>query len=84
MTLIAGGKHLNKISVLAIIPGSPADEADIRPGDRILRLGIIPASYIGLPTIMHILQKKPGKKIRLTISRDGKRLKKHFRLRDLI
>ncbi len=84
LNIIASGINLNVFTVQSIIPNSPAAEADIRPGDRILRLGITPAGFLHLADLMHFFQKKPGKKVKLVIKRDGKKLKKHFRLRDLI
>ncbi len=84
LNVIASGINLNIFTVQSIIPNSPASEADIRPGDRIVRLGITPAGFLRLADLMYFFQKKAGKKVSLVIKRDGKKLKKHFRLRDLI
>lgn len=84
LNVIASGTTLNQFNVQSVIPNSPASEADIRPGDRIVRLGITPAGFLGLADIMHYFQKRPGKKVCLVLKRDGKRVKKRFRLRDLI
>lgn len=84
LTVVAGGENFNQFTVQAVIPNSPASEVGILPGDRITRLGITPASFLGLKDILHYFQKKPGKKVRVVIRRNGKRLKKKFRLRDLI
>lgn len=82
--LIAGGKALNQFTVQSVIPGSPGDEAGILPGDLVLRVGFIPHNFIGLSDIQKIFQKRPGKKIRLIISRNNKTMKKKLVLRDLI
>ena len=84
LNLIAGGTNLNRFTVQSVIQNSPAAEADIRAGDRIVQLGITPTGFLGLADLMHYFQKKPGKKVRIVIQRNGKRLKKRFRLRDLI
>ncbi|MBL7825627.1 MAG: aspartyl protease family protein [Saprospiraceae bacterium] len=84
LTIVAGGIALNQYTVQSVIAGSPAAEADIKPGDRIIRVGITPAGVLGLQDLVGIFQKKPGKKIRLTVLRDGKKMKKSFSLRELI
>lgn len=84
LILIAGGVALNRFTVQGIIPHSPAAEAGMLPGDRIVRVGLTPTIFWGLSDLQHVFQKHAGKKIRVVIRRDGKKLKKVFRLRDLI
>jgi C-terminal processing protease CtpA/Prc len=63
---------------------SPASEAGIMPGDQIIQLGIAPAQILRLQDVLKALQKKPGKKIRLLILRDGVKIRKMVVLRNLI
>lgn len=84
LNIISSGPTLNYFSVLNVLPGSPADEAGIFAGDRILRIGWMPASLRALADLQADLQKKPGKKVKIVIKRDGKVMKKWVVLRDLI
>lgn len=84
LNLIASGANLNYFSVLNILPGSPAEEAGIHAGDRIVRIGRLHSRFRTLAQLHHILQGKPGKKIKVVVKREGKVLKKQILLRDLI
>lgn len=84
LSLIASGERFNDFVVQNIIPNSPAEDADIRRGDQIVRVRWLPANFYSLADIQRILQKKPGKKIKLVIKRDGEKLRKTIVLRDLI
>ena len=84
MMIFAYGLEFNKFIVRDIIPNSPAEEADILPNDLILRIQGYPTHFFSLAGINAMLLKKPGKKIRLVISREGKTLKREFYLRDLV
>lgn len=84
LILIAGGKALNKYYVSKVIPGSPAAEVGIIRGDLILRLNGTATTFFPLDTILKKLKRKPGKKIRLVILRQGRKMKRTFVLRDLI
>ncbi len=84
LSLIVSGAQLSQFTVNYVLPNSPASEADIRKGDRIVKVGFFPAAVYSLEDLIHIFEKKPGKKIRIKIKRDGKRLKKQVVLRDLI
>ncbi|MCS7036466.1 MAG: aspartyl protease family protein [Saprospiraceae bacterium] len=84
MVVLAHGPRLSDFIVQHVLDNSPAAEADIRPGDQIVRIGSTPAHFYTLSDVMNIFQRKPGKKIRLTIQRGEERLKKTIVLRDLI
>lgn len=84
LSIIASGVNLNYYSVLNVLPGSPAEEVGIKAGDRILRIGWMSASLRTLADLQALLQKKPGKQVKIVIKRDGKVIKKRMVLRDLI
>lgn len=84
INVIASGRDLRTFIVSDIIPGSPADEVDIRPGDEIRRINGVPYIFLTLEGINRRLKKKVGKVTRLVIIRDGTTLKKKFKLRNLI
>jgi len=84
MLIYAIGHNLKDFYVNTIIPGSPAEEAGIREGDLILKIRGLPASLFDLASINRMLMKRTGKKIKVTIERNGVRMEKSFRLRDLI
>jgi len=84
LNLIASGLHFATLTVQNVLPNSPAAEADLQRGDVILRVNLLSSNLLSLTDVQHILQKKPGKKIKMVVRRDGKRLKKTFLLRDLI
>ena len=84
INLIASGAGFRTFNVQSVLPGSPAEEADIRRGDVIVRVGLAPAALLSLGDLQRIFQKKPGKKVTVIIKRNGKRMKKKTVLRDLI
>ena len=84
LVLIAGGAKLNEYYVSKVIPNSPAAEAGIIRGDRIIGLNGTTAAFSTLGSVLKRLKRKPGKKIRLVILRRGTKMKRHLILRDLI
>jgi len=84
MYLLASGTSLNEFIVESVMDNSPASEAGILPGDRILQIGIAPARILRLQDVLKALQKKPGKKVRLLILRNGVKVRKTVLLRNLI
>lgn len=84
LNIIAGGISLNRFTVQGVIANSPASEAGILPGDRITWVNALPVGLLGLSELQHCFQKRVGKKVKVVLRRDGKRIKKTIRLRDLI
>ncbi|MBL7809242.1 MAG: PDZ domain-containing protein, partial [Saprospiraceae bacterium] len=84
LSIIASGFNLNYFTVLNVLPGSPADEAGIHAGDRIMRIGFWAASMRTLAELNGLLQQKPGKKVKIVVKRNGEVMKKQIILRDLI
>lgn len=82
MIIYAIGPELNQFYVKTVIPGTPAHEAGILPGDMIKRVGIWKDRFWTLEKLNNHLQKRDGKKIRMVIERYGVRIRKTFRLRD--
>jgi hypothetical protein len=84
LNIIAGGTSLNRFTVQAVLPNSPAAEAGFLPGDRLMRVGVFPTTILRLAELQKMFQKKPGKIVTVVIRREGKRIKKAVKLRDLI
>lgn len=84
LNFIASGLALNRFTVQDVVPNSPAAEAGILPGDEIVRVRMTPTSFFSLSSLQRVFQKKPGKHIKLTLRREGKKIKKTIVLRDLI
>lgn len=84
LVLVASGKNLKKVVVRNVVPSSPAAEVGILPGDEILSTNRVPVSLSTLSSITQKFQKKTGKKIRLKIKRNGKKMIFNFKLRDII
>ncbi len=84
MLLVAGGPNLTHFYIYSVLDDSPARSAGLQPGDRIMRINWMPASMLTLESINERLKKRPGKKIRMVVKRDGKRLRKTLILRDLL
>ncbi|MEZ5040274.1 MAG: aspartyl protease family protein [Saprospiraceae bacterium] len=84
MTIVAAGKALGQYRVLNVIKDSPADEAGVLPNDILRSINGVPTALISLGEIINKLQKKVGKRTRLTIKRGEEKIKVTFRLRKLI
>lgn len=84
INLIATGFNLDNYTVQAVVPFSPAWNADIRKGDIVKWIGGLPASLLSLEEIIKKLRKAEGKKIKLTLIRGKKRLLKTIILKNLI
>jgi hypothetical protein len=84
MILFAFGPDFNQYAVRDIIDHSPAQESDIRVNDVLLKIQGAETKYFTLDGINRVLQKNPGKKIRVEIRRGSEYLRKKLVLRDLI
>jgi len=61
---------------------SPAEEADIQEGDKLVRMGWLSTKSFTLDKIYKKFQKKEGTKIKLTLERDGHFIQRTIVLRD--
>lgn len=84
LLIIASGPALHNYLIYSVLDDTPAREAGLKPGDEILRMNWVPSVFLSLGGIIRRLQKPAGKRIRMTVRRDGKRVKTSFLLRDLI
>ena len=84
LSLISSGVHHQTFIIQHVQPNSPASEVDIKKGDIILKVGWLSANFFSLDDLIAKFRGKNGKKIKLKLLRDGKKLKKTFYLRDLI
>lgn len=84
LIIYAIGRDFKKFYIKDVIPGTPADEAGILPGDYIVKFNIFPTKFLDLESITNSLSKKAGKKIRLVLLRNGIKVVKEFELEDFL
>lgn len=84
LVLIATGSNLNTITVQRVVPNSPADRAGLQKGDVLKAINGFPIGLLGLSGSSNIFKKREGKKIKLKVKRNKKKLKKVFYLENLI
>ncbi|WP_224995450.1 aspartyl protease family protein [Cesiribacter sp. SM1] len=84
LTISARGKALDSLVVTEIRKDSPAAKAGILKKDIIFKINGMRTQGAGLPMVADFMRKREGKKLRVVILRNGKKLRTHFRLRDAI
>ncbi len=84
LTIVSSGINLNTFTILDVVAGSPADFAGIKAGDEIRSINGMPAKVFTLEELTDKMQGRIGKKMNLTLRRNGERIKTSFHLRDLI
>ncbi len=82
--VVVAGKNLNSYVVHQLIPGSPAADAGVLPGDIIKRINCATSGLLSLHSIHNSFRKKEGKKITMVVKRGKERVKFVFHLRNLI
>jgi hypothetical protein len=84
VTVKAKGSKLNVYVITKVRMQSPGAVADVREGDEIIAVNGITSQYLDLNIVNALLNRKPGKIVRLEIMRDGKRMKRRIILADQI
>jgi len=84
LIVIAASVHLDSYLIREVIPGTPAAEAGLLPGDKILSVNGLPPGLMTLSSVIKILRKREGKRIKMRVLRDGEKMMFRFRLRKLI
>ena len=84
ITVKAKGSALNIFEVIEVRDQSASQKGGILPGDQILSVNGIAAKNLDLNIVNSFFNSKPGKKIKMEISRNGERLKKEIQLEDQI
>lgn len=83
LILYAFGSKLDNYYVKKVIEGSAAEKAGILEGDKLIRVGWLPAKAMSLLDIYKKFQKKAGTKVKLVIERKGKLIRTNIILEDL-
>ena len=84
ITIKAKGSALNIFEVTEVRDKSASQLGGIQAGDEILSVNGISAKNLDLNSVNGFFNSKPGRKIKLEISRNGEKLKKEFLLQDQI
>jgi len=84
LLVYAVGENLDQYVIKDIYEGSPAAEMGLQPNDIIKRIGLRPSFLLNLDNISRIFQKKEGKKVKVIIDREGKKIAKTLILRDYL
>lgn len=82
--ILASGKDLRTFVIQDVALGSPAKNAGIEPGDIIISVNGIPASWFRLEDLSRKFRGKEGKHIRLRIRRANTRITAEFTLQDFL
>lgn len=83
MLIYALGKNLNEYYIKTIYPNTPAQKAGLKPGDKIVKMGFWPIKFYSLSSLLSKLKGKEGKRIKITVLRNGEKIKTEFKLRNL-
>jgi len=84
ITVKAKGSALNIFEVTEVRDQSASQRGGILPGDEIISVNGIAVRNLDLNSVNGFFNSKPGRKIKLEISRKGEKLKKEIHLRDQI
>lgn len=84
LELLAFGLKYKRIKVSGVVEDSPAFIAGLQEGDEIIRCNWVSVRYSNLNWITSQLRAHDGKKMRLVILRDGKKMRFSFKLKKYI
>jgi C-terminal processing protease CtpA/Prc len=81
LEFLAQGKDLDRFVISRIRKNAAADNVGFEPGDIVVSLNNIRSEKLDLTKIYTQLNDKEGKKINLTVYRDGQYISRSFLLR---
>lgn len=84
LVVFATGKNLNEYVINDVIDGSPAYEAGLLPGDKIIKMGWRRKSFLTLEKISKILSSDKDKEIKIKVKRGEEKRTFSFTLKDLL
>jgi hypothetical protein len=84
ITIKAKGSALNIFEVTEVRDQSASQMGGILPGDEILSVNGIAVKNLDLNSVNGFFNSKPGRKVKLEISRKGEKLRKEIHLQDQI
>ncbi len=68
---VDGETNEEQIIISAVIPGTPAEKAGIRPGDRILEIDGEPVEDLTLKEVVERIRGEEGTEVKFTLVREG-------------
>jgi C-terminal processing protease CtpA/Prc len=71
LDLVASGTAYNRYFISKVEPGSPAEEADLLPGDEILFIENTAASTLTLSKLDRYFRSRDGQRLVLVLSRQN-------------
>ncbi len=84
LVVFAIGRNFDRYYIKEVIPDTPAAKAGLKSGDYIVKFNGYSTKFLSLETITNALSKRSNRRIRLTVVRNGERIKKVFRLEDFL
>lgn len=68
---LTSDRAAKRIVVREVRPGSPAEQADVRPDDALVSLDGRPTAELSLAAVRRVLRSEDGRIVRLVLARDG-------------
>lgn len=84
ITVKAQGLYLDTFEIVDVRANSSAHKADIKVGDKIIRINNHPTHSLELAEINGIFNSRQNRTIRLELSRDGQIIRRKFKLAQII
>jgi C-terminal processing protease CtpA/Prc len=84
ISVLTSGLNFQNLTVHSVLKDSPAGEAGVEVGDKILKINGLPSWLLTLDSVSKMLKKKEGKKTVLKVKRGNQKITFTFRLRKLI
>lgn len=78
--VISEGDLFNQFIISYVRPGSPADDADLRPGDKLLSINGLAVNSMDISTVYASILKKNGRRMVMRVQRQDEIIKKKFDL----